>query len=82
MGDRPHDCALPPGGVAARLARSAVLADGLPAAFAADVLDPADPALAGVFMAGSRGTRLRLGTLPVPMRPGGFLVDGCLPGQR
>lgn len=68
MGDAPDDSAVAAGGWPARLARSAALADGLPAAFAAAVLDPADPALAGVFMAGSRGTRLRLGMLPVPMR--------------
>ncbi|MGO9081227.1 MAG: tyrosine-type recombinase/integrase [Streptosporangiaceae bacterium] len=51
-----------------RLARSAALAGGLPAAFAVTVFDPVDPALAGVFMAGSRVTRLRTGSLPLPMR--------------
>ena len=50
------------------LAQSAALAEGLPAAFATSTFDPADPALAGVFMAGSRDTRLGTGALPVPMR--------------
>ena len=56
------------GGTADRLAQSAVLTEGLPAAFAASTLDPADPVLAGVFMTGSRATRLHTGALPVPMR--------------
>ena len=55
-------------GAADRLAQSARLAEGLPAVFTAPVLSPADPALAGVFMAGSRTTTLRTGALPVPMR--------------
>ena len=68
MGDPPQPGAPLHAGAADRLAQSAALAEGVPAAFAADVLDPADPALAGVFMAGSRGARLRAGALPVPMR--------------
>jgi integrase len=68
VGDPPQTSTPRHDGAADRLARSAALAEGLPAAFAAAVLDPADPALAGVFMAGSRGTRLRTGELPVPMR--------------
>ena len=68
MGDPPQISTPRQAGAADRLAQSAALAGGLPAAFAAAVLDPADPALAGVFMAGSRGTRLRTGALPVPMR--------------
>ena len=68
MGDPPQASVPRPGGAADWLARSAALAEGLPAAFTADVLDPADPALAGVFMAGSHGARLRTGMLPVPMR--------------
>jgi integrase len=68
MGDPPQAGTLQAGGAADRLARSEALAEGLPAAFAGAVLDPADPALAGVFMAGSRATRLRTGALPVPMR--------------
>ena len=68
MGDPPQISTSPEAGAAGRLRRSAALAEGLPAAFAAAVLDPGDPALAGVFMAGSQGTRLRTGTLPAPMR--------------
>ena len=68
MDDPPQISTSPQAGAAGRLAQSAALAEGLPAAFAVAVLDPADPALAGVFMAGSQGTRLRTGTLPVPMR--------------
>jgi len=68
MGDPPQISTPQHDGAADRLAQSAALAAGLPAAFAAAVPDPADPALAGVFMAGSRGTRLRTGGLPVPMR--------------
>jgi len=68
MDDPPQISTSPQAGAAGRLARSAALAEGLPAAFAVAELDPADPALAGVFMAGSQGTRLRTGTLPVPMR--------------
>jgi integrase len=68
MGDPPQISTSQQAGAAGRLAQSAALAEGLPAAFAAAVLDPADPVLAGVFMAGSRGTRLRTGALPVPMR--------------
>ena len=68
MGDPPQISTPRQAGAPGRLAQSAALAGGLPAAFAAAVLDPADPALAGVFMAGSRGTRLRTGALPVPMR--------------
>jgi integrase len=68
MGDPPKAGIPLQAGVAGRLAQSAALAEGVPAAFAADVLHPADPALAGVFMAGSRTARLRTGALPVPMR--------------
>ena len=56
------------GGTADRLAQSAVLIESLPAAFAASTLDPADPVLAGVFMTGSRATRLHTGALPISMR--------------
>jgi integrase len=66
VADPPQPGLLLPG--ADRLAQSGALAEGLPAAFAATVLDPADPALAGVFMAGSRATPLRIGALPAPMR--------------
>src|SRR5260370_852512 len=67
MGDPPQASTPQHAGAAGRLAQSAALAEGLPAAFATSTFDPADPALAGVFMAGSRGT-LRAGALPVPMR--------------
>jgi integrase len=68
MGDPPQASTPQRAGSAGRLAQSAALAAGLPAAFATGTFDPADPALAGVFMAGSRDTRLRTGALPVPMR--------------
>jgi integrase len=64
----PSQPGAPRQGAADRLAQSAALAEGLPAAFAASTFNPADPALAGVFMAGSRTTRLCTGALPVPMR--------------
>jgi len=68
MGDPPQASTPQRAGSAGRLAQSAALAEGLPAAFTASTFDPADPALAGVFMAGSQRTRLRTGALPVPMR--------------
>ncbi|MGE5290845.1 MAG: hypothetical protein ACM3ML_27360 [Micromonosporaceae bacterium] len=68
MGDPPQASSPQRASSADRLAQSGALAEGLPAGFAAAVIDPADPALAGVFMAGSRGTRLHTGALPVPMR--------------
>ena len=43
-----------------RLARSEALVADLPAAFTGSVLDPRNPALSGVFMAGSRTTVLRI----------------------
>ncbi len=64
----PSQPGAPRSGAPDRLAQSAALAEGLPAAFAASTFNPADPALAGVFMAGSRTTRLCTGALPVPMR--------------
>src|SRR5260370_19253144 len=67
MGDPPQASTPQHAGAAGRLTQSAALTEGLPAAFAASTFDPADPALAGVFMAGSRGT-LRTGALPAPMR--------------
>lgn len=48
-------------------ARSAALVAGIPEVFTAAVFDPADPALAGVFSAGSRVV-LRTGALPVVMQ--------------
>jgi len=51
-----------------RLTRSGALVADLPAAFATTTFDPADPALAEVFMAGSRTTRLHTGGLPLPMQ--------------
>jgi hypothetical protein len=52
MAEPPETGAAHHAAAADRLARSAALADGLHAAFAVTVFDPADPALAGVFMAG------------------------------
>jgi integrase len=70
MGDPPQIGTSQRADATDRLAQSAALAEGLPAAFATTTFDPADPALAGVFTAGSRASRtwLRTTALPVAMR--------------
>jgi integrase len=68
MAEPPEGHAASPAPAIDPIARSLALVAGLPAVFLTTRFDPmAEPALAEVFMAGSRTTRLRTGTLPEPM---------------
>ena len=67
-----------------RMARSSALVDGLSEVFTQARFDPRDARLAGVFMAGSRQTMLRIERLPETMRReiGWWLATCARTGER
>ncbi|MFD0271740.1 tyrosine-type recombinase/integrase [Streptomyces sp. NPDC127106] len=67
-----------------RFAQSATLVNGLGPVFAGPLFDPRDPRLAGVFMHGSRQTRLNITALPLVMRRevGWWLATCARTGER